>query len=236
MAADETSNILVVDDEPQITRVLKTTLASHGYSIRTAGDGDEAVQLMKEWPPDLQITDLRMPNMDGVALCRHVRAKSEVPIIVLSVRGEERAKVEALDAGADDYVTKPFSVNELLARVRAALRRAAAAKKPQSEQVIEVGDFRIDLEAHSVQVRNREVRLTPKEFDLLVYLARHPGKVITHRALLAGVWGPTSTQQPEYLRVFIGHLRKKLEPDEKTPRYIITEPWVGYRFNLGDDQ
>ena len=236
MAADETSNILVVDDEPQITRVLKTTLASHGYSIRTAGDGDEAVQLMKEWPPDLLITDLRMPNMDGVALCRHVRAKSEVPIIVLSVRGEERAKVEALDAGADDYVTKPFSVNELLARVRAALRRAAAAKKPQSEQVIEVGDFRIDLEAHSVQVRNREVRLTPKEFDLLVYLARHPGKVITHRALLAGVWGPTSTQQPEYLRVFIGHLRKKLEPDEKTPRYIITEPWVGYRFNLGDDQ
>ena len=236
MAADETSNILVVDDEPQITRVLKTTLASHGYSIRTAGDGDEAVQLMKEWPPDLLITDLRMPNMDGVALCRHVRAKSEVPIIVLSVRGEERAKVEALDAGADDYVTKPFSVNELLARVRAALRRAAAAKKPQSEQVIEVGDFRIDLEAHSVQVRNREVRLTPKEFDLLVYLARHPGKVITHRALLAGVWGPTSTQQPEYLRVFIGHLRKKLEPDEKTPHYIITEPWVGYRFNLGDDQ
>ena len=236
MAAEETSNILVVDDEPQIARVLKTTLASHGYSIRTARDGDEAVQVMKEGPPDLLVTDLRMPNMDGVALCRHVRAKSEVPIIELSVRGEERAKVEALDAGADDYVTKPFSVNELLARVRAALRRAAAAKKPQSEQVIEVGDFRIDLEAHSVQVRNREVRLTPKEFDLLVYLARHPGKVITHRALLAGVWGPTSTQQPEYLRVFIGHLRKKLEPDEKTPRYIITEPWVGYRFNLGDDQ
>jgi len=236
VAADETSNILVVDDEPQITRVLKTTLASHGYSIRTAVDGDEAVQLMKEWPPDLLITDLRMPNMDGVALCRHVRAKSEVPIIVLSVRGEERTKVEALDAGADDYVTKPFSVNELLARVRAALRRAAAAKKPQSEQAIEIGDFRIDLEGHSVQVKNREVRLTPKEFDLLVYLARHPGKVITHRALLAAVWGPTSTQQPEYLRVFIGHLRKKLEPDEKTPRYIVTEPWVGYRFNLGDDQ
>jgi two-component system KDP operon response regulator KdpE len=234
VAAEETPNILVVDDEPQITRVLKATLASHGYSIRTAGDGDEAVQLMKEWPPDLLITDLRMPNMDGVALCRHVRAKSEVPIIVLSVRGEERSKVEALDAGADDYVTKPFSVNELLARVRAALRRAAAAKKPESEPVIEIGDFRIDLEAHSVQVRNREVRLTPKEFDLLVYLARHPGKVITHRALLAAVWGPTSTQQPEYLRVFIGHLRKKLEPDEKTPRYIITEPWVGYRFNLGE--
>ena len=236
VAADEKLNILVVDDEPQITRVLKTTLASHGYSIRTAGDGDEAVQLMKEWLPDLVITDLRMPNMDGLALCRHVRAKSEVPIIVLSVRGEERAKVQALDAGADDYVTKPFSVNELLARVRAALRRAAAAKKPQSEQVIEIGDFRIDLGAHSVHVRNREVKLTPKEFDLLVYLARHPGKVITHRTLLAAVWGATSTEQPEYLRVFVGHLRKKLEPDEKTPRYIVTEPWVGYRFNPGDDQ
>jgi len=235
-AANEKPNILVVDDEPQITRVLKTTLASHGYSIRTAHDGDEAVQLMKDWPPDLVITDLRMPNMDGLALCRHVRAKSEVPIIVLSVRGEERSKVEALDAGADDYVTKPFSVDELLARVRAALRRASAAKKPQSDEVIEIGDFRVDLQGHSVHLKGQEVKLTPKEFDLLVYLARHPGKVITHRALLAGVWGATSTEQPEYLRVFVGHLRKKLEPEEKTPRYIVTEPWVGYRFNPGDEQ
>ena len=236
MGAAEKSNILVVDDEPQIARVLKTTLASHGYSIRTAHDGDEAVQLMKDWPPDLVITDLRMPNMDGLALCRHVRTKSEVPIIVLSVRGEERTKVEALDAGADDYVTKPFSVEELLARVRAALRRAAAAKKPQSQEVIEVGDFRLDLEGHSVRLRGEEVKLTPKEFDLLIYLARHPGKVITHRTLLAAVWGAGSIEQPEYLRVFVGHLRKKLEPEEKTPRYIITEPWVGYRFNPGNDQ
>jgi len=235
-AANEKPNILVVDDEPQITRVLKTTLASHGYSIRTAHDGDEAVQLMKDWPPDLVITDLRMPNMDGLALCRHVRAKSEVPIIVLSVRGEERSKVEALDAGADDYVTKPFSVDELLARVRAALRRASAAKKPQSDEVIEIGDFRVDLQGHSVHLKGQEVKLTPKEFDLLVYLARHPGKVITHRALLAAVWGANSTEQPEYLRVFVGHLRKKLEPEEKTPRYIVTEPWVGYRFNPGDEQ
>jgi len=235
-AANEKPNILVVDDEPQITRVLKTTLASHGYSIRTAHDGDEAVQLMKDWPPDLVITDLRMPNMDGLSLCRHVRAKSAVPIIVLSVRGEERTKVEALDAGADDYVTKPFSVDELLARVRAALRRASAAKKPQSDEVIEIGDFRVDLQGHSVHLKGQEVKLTPKEFDLLVYLARHPGKVITHRALLAGVWGATSTEQPEYLRVFVGHLRKKLEPEEKTPRYIVTEPWVGYRFNPGDEQ
>jgi two-component system KDP operon response regulator KdpE len=236
LATDEKPNILVVDDEPQIARVLKTTLASHGYSIRTAHDGDEAVGLMKDWSPDLVITDLRMPNMDGLALCRHVRAKSAVPIIVLSVRGEERTKVEALDAGADDYVTKPFSVNELLARVRAALRRAAAAKKPESGEPIAVGDFRIDLDAHTVSVGQREVKLTPKEFDLLAYLARHPGKVITHRALLAAVWGAGSTEQPEYLRVFVGHLRKKLEPDEKVPRYIVTEPWVGYRFNPGDEE
>jgi two-component system, OmpR family, KDP operon response regulator KdpE len=235
MVANEKPNILVVDDEAQITRVLKTTLASHGYSIRTAQDGDEAVQLMKEWSPDLLITDLRMPNMDGLALCRHVRASSAVPIIVLSVRGEEPTKVQALDAGADDYVTKPFSVNELLARIRAALRRAAAARTPQSEEVIRIGDFRIDLAAHSVQVTGREVKLTPKEFDLLVYLARHPGKVITHRTLLASVWGAGSTEQPEYLRVFVGHLRKKLEPEEKAPRYILTEPWVGYRFEPGDE-
>jgi len=236
LATDEKPNILVVDDEPQIARVLKTTLASHGYSIRTAHDGDEALQLMKDWSPDLVITDLGMPNMDGLALCRHVRAKSAVPIIVLSVRGEERTKVEALDAGADDYVTKPFSVNELLARVRAALRRAAAAKKAEAGEAIVIGDFRIDPDAHSVYVGQREVKLTPKEFDLLAYLARHPGKVLTHRALLAAVWGASSTEQPEYLRVFVGHLRKKLEPDEKTPRYIVTEPWVGYRFDPGDEE
>ena len=236
MASAEKPNILVVDDEQQITRVLKTTLASHGYSIRTARDGDDALQVMKEFAPDLLITDLRMPNMDGLALCRYVRAKSEMPIIVLSVRGEERTKVEALDAGADDYVTKPFSINELLARIRAALRRAAAVKKPSQGEPIQIGDFRIDVEAHSVQVKDREVKLTPKEFDLLVYLARHAGKVITHRALLAAVWGANNTEQPEYLRVFVGHLRKKLEPEEKTPRYIITEPWVGYRFMPGDER
>jgi len=236
MAAEEKASILVVDDEPQIARVLKTTLASHGYSIRTARDGDEAVQLMKDWPPDLLITDLRMPNMDGLALCRHVRrGNSAMPIIVLSVRGEERTKVEALDAGADDYVTKPFSVNELLARVRAALRRAAASKQPEPEEAIAIGDFRIDLQGHRVHLKDQEIKLTPKEFDLLAHLARHPGKVITHRALLAAVWGANSTEQPEYLRVFIGHLRRKLEPDEKTPRYIVTEPWVGYRFNPGDE-
>jgi two-component system, OmpR family, KDP operon response regulator KdpE len=229
-AGREKPKILVVDDEAQIARVLKTTLSARGYSVRTASDGDDAVQVMKAWTPDLVITDLRMPNMDGVELCRHLRAKSGIPIIVLSVRSEERAKVEALDAGADDYVTKPFSVDELLARVRAALRRGLAAQQPESD-VIEVGHFRIDTQAHSVQVKGREVRLTPKEFDILSYLARHPERVVTHRALLAAVWGGTNTEQPEYLRVFIGHLRKKLEPDEASPRYITTEPWVGYRFN-----
>jgi two-component system KDP operon response regulator KdpE len=226
-------NILVVDDEPQITRVLKTTLSSQGYGVRTASDGDEAIQMMRDWTPDLVITDLRMPNLGGLELCRQIRAKSRIPIIVLSVKGEERIKVEALDAGADDYVTKPFGVHELLARVRAALRRAAAPEQPESP-LIEAGDFRIDIATRSVRVRDREVHLTPKEFDLLIYLARHAGKVLTHRNLLAAVWGGNSVEQPEYLRVFVGHLRKKLEPDEATPRYIVTEPWVGYRFEPGE--
>jgi two-component system KDP operon response regulator KdpE len=226
-------NILVVDDEPQIARVLKTTLSSQGYGVRTAIDGEDAVHQLKSWSPDLIITDLRMPNMDGLELCRRVRTESRLPIIVLSVKGEETIKVEALDAGADDYITKPFSTNELLARVRAALRRAATPSEPEAE-LIEIGDFRIDVPARTVSVRKRDLRLTPKEFDLLVYLARHPGKVVTHRALLAAVWGPNSTEQPEYLRVFVGHLRKKLETDEHVPPYIITEPWVGYRFEPGD--
>ena len=233
MAGENKGNILVVDDEPQITRVLKTTLSSQGYGTRAASDGDEAVQLMKDWSPDLIITDLRMPNMDGLELCRQVRQKSRVPIIVLSVKGEERTKVAALDAGADDYVMKPFSINELLARVRANLRRVATEQPPEA-QSIEKGDFRIDLQTRSILVKDRAVHLTPKEFDLLVYLARHPGKVITHRALLSAVWGESSVEQPEYIRVFVAHLRKKLEPDEAAPRYIITEPWVGYRFEPGD--
>jgi two-component system KDP operon response regulator KdpE len=226
-------NILVVDDEPQITRVLKTTLSSQGYGVRTASDGDEALLILKEWTPDLVITDLRMPNLGGLELCRQIRARSRIPIIVLSVKGEERIKVEALDAGADDYVTKPFGVHELLARVRAAFRRAAAPEEPESP-LIEAGDFRIDIATRSVRVRDREVHLTPKEFDLLTYLARHAGKVLTHRNLLAAVWGGNSVEQPEYLRVFVGHLRKKLEPDEAAPRYILTEPWVGYRFEPGE--
>jgi two-component system, OmpR family, KDP operon response regulator KdpE len=229
---DIKANVLVVDDEPQITRVLKTSLSSQGYGIRTAADGEEALQTMREWAPDLIVTDLRMPNMDGLELCRRVRTESRIPIIVLSVKGEETIKVEALDAGADDYVTKPFSMNELVARIRAALRRASTPEQSQTD-VIEMGDFRIDIPARAVLVRSHEVHLTPKEFDLLVYLARHPGKVLTHRALLSAVWGPNSVEQPEYLRVFVGQLRKKLEGDDSR-KYIVTEPWVGYRFEPCD--
>lgn len=229
---DGKQNILVVDDEPQITRVLKTTLSSQGYGIRTASDGEEALQAMNEWPPDLIVTDLRMPNMDGLDLCREVRKTSQVPIIVLSVKGEDSIKVQALDAGADDYVTKPFSMTELTARIRAALRRASVPDQPRVS-LIELGDFRIDVPGRTVRVKTRDVHLTPKEFDLLVYLARHAGKVLTHRTLLAAVWGPNSVEQPEYLRVFVGQLRKKLEGDASS-KYIVTEPWVGYRFEPGD--
>jgi len=225
-------HILVVDDEPQITRVLRTSLSAQGYDIRVANSGEMALEIMKDWSPNLIITDLSMPSIDGVELCRRVRALSQVPIVVLSVRDQERQKVEALDAGADDYVTKPFGMNELLARVRANLRRVPAEQEPDA--VIEIGDFRIDMAAHKVTVKGREIRLTPKEFELLVYLARRPGKVVSHRALLGAIWGGQSTEQVEYIRVFVGQLRKKLEPDASSPRYIVTEPWVGYRFEPGE--
>lgn len=231
---DAHGNILVVDDESQITRVLRTALAGHGYNVRTAGDGDEALEVMRDWPPDLVITDLSMPNMSGLELCQRIRSKSSVPIIVLSVRGEERPKVQALDAGADDYVTKPFNMNELIARVRAGLRRAARPAQEESASRIEAGDFQVDLNTRIVTVRGRDVKLTPKEFDLLIYLARNPGRVLTHRVLLSAVWGGNSTQQPEYLHVFINHLRKKLEPEDGSVHYITTEKWVGYRFEPSD--
>jgi two-component system KDP operon response regulator KdpE len=225
-------HILVVDDEPQITRVLRTALTAHGYDVRVAHDGESALEMMRDWHPDLVVTDLAMPNIDGVELCRQIRRASEIPIIVLSVRDQEKTKIEALDAGADDYVTKPFSVDELMARVRANLRRLREVSA--SVPLIEDGEFRIDLDAHGVMVSGREVRLTPKEFDLLVYLAQHPRKVITTRKLLAAVWGANSTEQPEYVRVFVNHLRKKLESDPENPRYILTDPWVGYRFEPGE--
>lgn len=228
----DTKRILLVDDEPQITRVLRTSLASHGYDLRVANDGETALEIMKDWSPDMLITDLAMPNMDGLELCRRVRARSRIPILVLSVRGEERSKISALDAGADDYITKPFGIGELLARVRAHFRRMGS--RESEPDAITLGDFQIDPAARTVQVNGKSIHLTPKEFDLLVYLARHSGKVVTHRALLGAVWGGDSTEQVEYLRVFIGQLRKKIEPSPNSPRYIVTEPWIGYRFQPGD--
>ncbi|MFT4112000.1 response regulator transcription factor [Silvibacterium sp.] len=218
--------VLVVDDETQITRVLRTALSAQGYDVRTANDPEEALHLFGEWSPDLIITDLMMPGMTGVELCRAVRTRSKVPILVLSVREQERSKIEALDAGADDYVTKPFSIQELMARVRAHLRRAP---ERVTDAPISVGDFVVDVAAHAVTVGGRSVHLTPKEFDLLLLFARSAGKVLTHRALLTAVWGAQSAQQPEYLRVFVGQLRKKLQGDSGK-EYIQTEPWVGYRF------
>lgn len=229
--------ILVVDDESQITRVLRRSLTTHRYEVRAAADGEAGLDLFNDWHPDLVITDLSMPNMGGLELCRRLRAISEVPIIVLSVRGEERSKVEALDSGADDFVTKPFGMDELLARVRAALRRAPQAKDEEATSpVLEVGDFRVDVEARSVSVRESDVHLTPKEFDLLVYFIRNAGKVLTHRKLLTAIWGANYADQNEYLRVFVGQLRKKIESDVAKPRYILTEPWVGYRFDPEPNQ
>lgn len=221
--------ILVVDDEPQILRVLRRSLSLHRFDVRSATDGESALDLFRVWLPDLVITDLSMPLMDGLKLCREIRKISKVPIIILSVRGEENMKVEALDEGADDYITKPFSINELMARVRAAFRRAPDEKL--EEMRLEVGDFLIELATHQAFVRGEETHLTPKEFELLVYLIKNNGKILTHRTLLGAIWGGDFTQQTEYLRVFLGNLRKKIEINPSEPQYILTEPWIGYRFN-----
>jgi two-component system KDP operon response regulator KdpE len=224
--------ILVVDDEAQLTRVLRTGLKSHGYDVRVAADGLTALETFNDWHPDLLITDIAMPNMDGLELCRRLRMISQVPIIVLSAKGEEKTKVEALDIGADDYITKPFGIDELLARVRASLRRAITpVTGDAAPTIMEAGDFHIDLETRNVTVGGREVHLTPKEFDLLTYFMKHASKVLTHRTLLAALWGGNYVEQNEYLRVFVGNLRKKIETDTSGPRYILTEPWVGYRFD-----
>lgn len=217
--------ILIIDDEPQITRVLRAALTAQRYDVRIANDPEEGLRIFAEWSPDLVITDLVMPDMSGVELCRAIRATGSTPVLVLSVRDHERSKIEALDAGADDYVTKPFGTPELLARVRAHLRRAPQRTSAE----IAIGDFDLDIEAHRITVGGQEVHLTPKEFDLLAHLARNAGKVITHRAMLSAVWGAQSAYQPEYLRVFVGQLRKKLEA-VAGKQYIQTEPWVGYRF------
>jgi two-component system, OmpR family, KDP operon response regulator KdpE len=223
----EKARVLLVDDEPQIIRTLQATLSTQGYDIRTAPNGLDGLILFREWKPDLVITDLSMPEMSGVELCREIRTIANTPIIVLSVREQEGAKVSALDAGADDYVTKPFNIQELKARVRAQLRRQDSTKPALSDSV-HIGDFTIDVEQHRVNVRGTDVHLTPKQFELLLYMAHHPDRVLSHRDLLNAVWGANAITQPEYLRVAIGHLRKKL--GELGEQYLQTEPWVGYRF------
>jgi two-component system KDP operon response regulator KdpE len=225
--------ILIVDDEAQIARVLRTTLQSNGHEVTVAHDGLDGLDLFRKVQPELVITDLAMPGMDGIELTREIRQRSSVPIIVLSVRNNDNSKVAALDEGADDYITKPFSIQELMARVRVQARRTAAAT-PAEESVIEVGDFRIDVARRKVQVRDMEVHLTPKEFDLMVYFARNADRVLTHKTLLKAVWGVAGVDQPEYLRVLVAQLRKKIGAgSEDRGGYILSEPWVGYRFSPG---
>ena len=220
--------ILVVDDEPNILATLAPLLRSRGYEVSTAMTGRGAVEAVERENPDLMVLDLGLPDMDGVEVTRLVRDGRTTPIVVLSARGAEGDKVRALDAGADDYVTKPFGTEELLARVRVALRRTESAP-PQTGPIVR-GGLVIDRERFRVIRDGEEVRLTPKEFELLTFFAQHPGRVLTHRAILKAIWGPHAVDQPEHLRVLIGSLRKKIEPDPSNPRYILTEPWVGYRF------
>ena len=229
MIAEKKTRVLVVDDEPQILRVLRRSLESNGYEVVTAPEAATALDTLRTSQVHMVITDLRMPDMDGVELCSEIRKSSSMPILIISVKGEEETKVRALDAGADDYVTKPFGIDELMARVRALSRRAV---NPSTDSpVLSIGDFRIDPEQRRVFVRDKEVRLTPKEYDLLAYFMANHGKVLTQRVVLKAVWGPYSSEQFEYLRVFVGQLRKKIERDSRAPKYITTEPWIGYRFN-----
>lgn len=219
--------ILVVDDEPQIRRVMRTALSAEGYTVVEARTGEEALEQFRSERADLVLLDMNMAGLGGLETCREIRKSSEIPIIMLTVRNTEKDKVMALDAGADDYVVKPFAAQELLARIRAALRRSPAS---ESIPAFESKDLRIDFERRNVTLQGRPVRLTPKEYDILRLLVARKGKAVAHRALLQGVWGPDYGDETEYLRVFINQLRKKIEPDPRHPRFIHTEPWVGYRF------
>jgi two-component system, OmpR family, KDP operon response regulator KdpE len=223
--------ILVVDDEPQIRRVLRTTLSAHGYEVFDAKTGEDALLEVRDQRFDLVLLDMSMPGMGGMAACREIRETSDVAIIMLTVRNSEQDKVNALDAGADDYITKPFGMPELLARIRAAMRRLPLVQGSQ-DVVVHLSGIEIDLATRRVRKGDAEARLTPKEFDLLHYLIANPNVVLPHAKLLQAVWGPDYGDQVEYLRVFVNQLRKKIEPDPSTPRYLLTEPWVGYRFDL----
>jgi two-component system KDP operon response regulator KdpE len=222
------ARILIVDDEPNIIATVGPLLRARGYDVLSAMSGRAALQAVERDKPDLIVLDLGLPDIDGVEVCRRVRHTASVPILILSARGAEGDKVSALDAGADDYVTKPFGAEELLARIRATLRRVDNPSPP-SEPIVR-GNLVIDRERFRVLREGEEVRLTPKEFELLTFLALHPGRVLTHRAILKAVWGSHVVDQPEHLRVLVGLLRKKIEPNPSSPKYILTEPWVGYRF------
>ena len=220
--------ILVVDDDPQIRRVMKATLVSQGYEVIEARTGEDGLELVSREAPSLVLLDMNMPGMGGLETCRALRAFSDVPVIVLTVRNTEKDKVAALDAGGDDYVTKPFGIDELLARIRAALRRSTSQEG--GPRNFSVPGLEIDFETRRVRAQGKEVRLTPKEFDLLRHLVAHAGKPVSHRELLQAVWGPDYGDEPEYLRVFINQVRKKIEVNPARPKFILTEPWVGYRF------
>jgi two-component system, OmpR family, KDP operon response regulator KdpE len=227
--------VLVIDDEPQIRRVMRVILSGENYEIVEARSGEAALLRFRDFLPDIVLLDLNMPGMNGLETCRAIRETSEVPIIVLTVRQEEEEKVAALDAGADDYVTKPFGKQELLARIRAALRRSPSSPNAGPKTFV-AGDLEIDFEARKIRSGTKNVRLTPKEFDLLRYLVSHAGKPVPHRELLQAVWGPDYGDQTDYLRVFITHLRKKIEPNPAKPQYILTDPWLGYRFELPTEE
>jgi len=224
------ARILVADDDPQIRRVLRTALVAQGYEVVAARNGEEALERMRDEKLDLIILDMNMPGMGGLETCRLIRSTSDVAVIMLTVRDAESDKVEALDAGADDYITKPFSSPELLARIRAALRRTPQLSS--ENQVVKFDDVEINFSLRRVIVGSREARLTPKEFELLQYLVAHPNIPIPHTKLLQSVWGPDYGDEVEYLRVFVNQLRKKIEKNPSTPKYLLTEPWVGYRFHL----
>jgi two-component system KDP operon response regulator KdpE len=222
--------ILVVDDDPQIRRVLKVTLTGQGYEVDDAKNGDAALEKLREARFDLVLLDMNMPGISGLDACRAMREQSEIAIIMLTVRDNETDKVEALDAGADDYVTKPFTTPELSARIRAALRRTPWTHGPSGR--LTLGTATVDFDTRQVTSRGRHVHLTPKEFDLLRYLAAHANKVLSHRELLQAVWGPDYGDQVDYLRVVVNQIRKKIEARPSTPVYLLTEPWVGYRLHL----
>lgn len=223
-----TASILVVDDEPQIRRVLRTTLTFRGYELVESSTGEEALDLARKTKPDLILLDVNLPGMSGIETCRELRRFTAAPIIMLTVRSAERDKVVALDAGADDYVTKPFGIEELLARVRASLRRHSAT---EAIPPFESKDFSVDFEARRVTAFGHEVHLAPKEFEVLRELMANQGKPVSHRRLLQSVWGPEYGEETENLRVVINQLRKKIEKDPSQPKHILTEPWVGYRFH-----